>query len=170
MAGTGNLMQADKNVAWYLLDGKPSTPGALKVEDLTGATNIACNVFLADTYLGATASDQVTDPLLCGGANVAFGKSNYEGQMSAARFYDEDGVPDAASDVLWDAAKAKGTTLYIAIRRGPKWDADAATGQEVSLYEVITDNPQTPQSMEGYIKAVIPLGVQQAWEHQVLSA
>ena len=45
-----------------------------------------------------------------------------------------------------------------------------AASQEYDLYEVVTDNPQKPSDRGGYVKRVVPLGVQQAWENKVIVA
>ena len=158
-------MLADKRVALFLFTSAPAglSAGTVTVEEIDEATNHACNVFKADTYLRATGSESVTDPLLCGGLQQGFGNSNYEGQISIARFLDANGVAIDEEDVLWDAAREKGTKLYLGMRVGPKWDAPGAKDQEISIFEVITDNPQDPQAFDGYIKKIVPLGVQNAW-------
>ena len=73
---------------------------------------------------------------------------------------DETGKPVVAEDVLWEATKEKGSRLWFVEREGPKSSAPDATGDEYEVFEVITDTPQKPSDMAGYIKRVVPLGVQ----------
>lgn len=164
------MMLADKRTALYLLAGEPADPSAPTVADFEDAINVADKVAAADTYLRPTGSEQVKDPLLSGGAQNAFGSSNYEGSINVVRFLDETGVPDDTEDMLYTAVKEKGTTLWFALREGPVWNTTPAAKQEVSVFQVITDDPQSPQTREGYIKRRVPLAVAEAWLDRSLAA
>lgn len=162
------MMLADKATAWVIFESKPADPTKVKVSEWDAATNIACNLLADGSYLGPAASSEVSETLLCGGTVTGFGADNYQGQATVARFYDTDGKPDQVGDATFTAMQEKGTTLFIGVRRGPKWDAKGATGQQVSVFEVMTDLPQDPQQASGYIKNIIGLGVQNAWLHNAL--
>lgn len=94
---------------------------------------------------------------------MVFGASNYEGTVTPFRYLNPAGLADEANDIAWDLLKEKGTTLWLLEREGPKFDAAFAVGQEYDLYEVVTDEPQKPGDRTGFIKRVVPLGVQRHW-------
>ena len=164
------LMLAEERVALWLLPAAPEAPGKVTITELTAGENVACRVFSDGTYLRATQSDTVNRPLLCGGNSSGVGRSQYEGQLDIARFLDADGHAVAEDDVLWDAAREKGTTLWFAKRVGPKWDTAPAVKDEISVFKVVTDNPQDPQTFSDYIEKIVPLAVSDAWLDQVLTA
>lgn len=164
------LMLADKRIGLWQLPTKPANPASPTIAEIAAGVNVACKVFKADTYLRATDSATINDPLLCGGAASAFGESAYEGRLAVARFLDSAGIPVEEEDVLWEAVREKGTTLWFAHRAGPVWDAAPAAKQEFSIFEVITDNAQAPQTYDSYIKKIVPLAVQNAWLDRVLAA
>ncbi|MDK6230737.1 hypothetical protein QP123_11010, partial [Streptococcus agalactiae] len=64
-----------------------------------------------------------------------------------------------------EALRTKGTTLWLVEREGPEYDKDYEVGDEIDIYEVVTDTPQKPSDRTGYIKRTIPLGVQNAYEN-----
>lgn len=163
------VMLADKRIALWLLPTKPAVPDAPTIAEINAGTNVACKVFKTDTYLRATTSETVNDPLLCGGNAQAFGNSNYEGQLAVARFLDSAGIAVEEEDVLWEGVREKGSELWFAWRVGPKWDAPAAAKHEVSVFQTLTDNAQDPQTFDGYIKKIVPLAIQNAWLDRVLS-
>ena len=156
------LTLADKNITMWLLPSGVEDIDAPKVSEISAGSNISQKVFKQDTYLRPTASEAVSEPLLSGDPAQGYGQDNFEGQLNVGRFYDTDGKPDATLDTLWTAAKAKGTPLTIAMRYGAHWNTAPVSGQEVSVYEVTTDNPQPPQDLSGFIKRIIPLAVMKA--------
>lgn len=128
------------------------------------AGDISCRVLKSDYRISATGSDTVADSELCSDSNaVTYGASNYEGSVTPFRYLTTDGLADAANDIAWDLLKEKGTTLWFLEREGPETDAAFATGQDYDLYEVITDEPQVPGDRGGFVKRVVPLGVQRRW-------
>ena len=135
---------------------------SLSATVLNAGTDIQCNILKSDFRLSATASDTVGDTELCqDGNSVVFGASNYEGNMTVFRYYDETGAVAVSEDTAWAAAKEKGTHLYLAVRQsGKKHDEDWAAGDEYELWHVITDEPQMPSDLAGYIKRTVPLGPQ----------
>ncbi|MCZ2261586.1 hypothetical protein [Isoptericola sp. QY 916] len=163
------LADAKKKVT--SLTSLPENPEAVPVAELTAGKDIQCNVLKSDFRLSAVASDTVPDTELCSDSNAtAFGASNFEGNMTPFRYYDETGVPDPTEDFVWDLAKEKGTHLYLAIREGKPHDDPWVATDEYTLWHVITDEPQDPTDTGGFIKKVIPLGVQRRYKGAVAAA
>lgn len=164
------LMLAEERVALWLLTGAPAKPGAITIAEITAGENVSNRVFADGTYIRATNSDAINRPLLSGGNSSGVGASQYEGQLDIARYLDSNGHAIEDEDLLWDAARTKGTTLWFAKRVGPKWDAAPSAGDEVSVFKVTTDNPQDPQTFSDYIEKIVPIPVSDAWLDQVLVA
>lgn len=157
---------ADAKIRVVALAAAPANPEAPTVAELTAGIDLSCRVLKSDYRLSATSSDTVADTMLCSEGNaVTYGASNYEGSLTVFRFFDDaTGATDAASDEAYQALKTKGSRLWIVERfTGKKYDVDFAAGDEVKVYEIITDNPQAPSDLGGYIKNTVPLGVQRAW-------
>lgn len=151
----GTLMLADKNEAWFLLTKAPTNYKAPTVTDFADAKNVSDQLFDDGSYLRPSGSETTKEPFISGDQNTSFGQDNFEGQASAALFADED------SDV-WAALGQKGATAWIATRSLKAYDADPAKDDLVSVFQVMADTPQPPQSREGYQKRIIPLAVQKA--------
>lgn len=162
---------ADARTRLVALTTKPANPAAPTVTELTAGVDLSCRILKSDYRLSPVASDTVPDTELCSEGNaVTFGASNYEGSVTPFRYLTEAGKADATNDVAWDALKEKGTELWLYEREGPKYDAAWAAADEVDGYEVVTDNPQKPSDRAGFIKRVVPLGVQRAWLGGVVAA
>lgn len=163
---------ADARMKVTLLDALPTDPEAAAVADLTAGQDAQCNVLKSDFRLSATASDTVADSELCSDSNaVTYGASNYEGNMTAFRYFDETGDPDPSEDWLFDAVREKGTHLYIAVREdGKRHDVEWAAGDEYEIWHVITDEPQRPSDSGGFIKRTTPLGPQRVYRGVVAGA
>ncbi len=162
---------ADARTRLVALTTKPANPAAPTVTELTAGIDLSCRILKSDYRLSPVASDTVPDTELCSEGNaVTFGASNYEGSVTPFRYLTEAGKADATNDVAWDALKEKGTELWLYEREGPKYDAAWAAADEVDGYEVVTDNPQKPSDRAGFIKRVVPLGVQRAWLGGVVAA
>lgn len=162
---------ADARLKVTVMTTKPTAPEALTVTELTAGEDVECNVLKSDFRLSATGSDTIADTALCSEGNaVTFGASNYEGSMTPFRYLTSAGIADAAEDVAFDLLKEKGTILWIALREGPPYTQAWAAADEYELFEVVTDSPQRPSDTGGYIKRVVPLGVQRKWDGAVASA
>lgn len=158
---------ADANVALVLLAAAPADPTKITVAEFDAGTRLECRVM--DYRLSATGSDAIQQTELCNPTNAsAPGRSNYEGNMTVFRYLTAAGLADSTNDVAWDAVKAKGTTLHLVEREGPAHAGDGEASEEVSYYEVITDDPQKPTDRTGYIRREIPLLVQRAHENTLL--
>lgn len=142
---------------------KPADLSAITTAEATAAIYASPMINKPDFKLGATGSDTVADqPLSQEGNAKTFGRSNFDGSTTVLRFLDAAGQPVALEDTLWDAMKTKGTLLWIAYRVGPKSSVAMTAGDKYEWFEVMTDAPQHPSDRAGYIKNVIPLGIQDA--------
>lgn len=154
---------ADARTRLAILTTKPDDLGAISVADLDDGIDASCRILKSDYRLSPAASDTVPDTELCSEGNaVTFGASNYEGSVTPFWYLDEDGKSDVAEDEVYQALKEKGTELWFVEREGPRYDEPWAAGDTYEVYEVVTDNPQKPSDRAGYIKRVVPLGVQRA--------
>lgn len=161
---------ADGRIRFRILTVKPSNPNAVTATEANAGIVAECKVLKSDFRLSATGSDTVADTELCSEGNAtAWGASNYEGMMSPFRYLDESGDAVVLEDEVWEAVKEKGTQFYALTSEGKPHSTDFAAGDEYDLYEVITDNPQKPTDRGGYIKRMVPLGVQNAWENKVIA-
>ena len=156
---------ADGRTKLVALTAAPADPEAPTVAELTAGVDLSCKILKSDYRLSATGSDTINEAELCSTGNaVTYGASNYEGTVTVFRYLDATGAPETGEDDAWDALKAKGTTLWLVEREGPEYDSAWAAGDEVDVYEVVTDSPQKPTDRTGFIKRTVPLGVQRHYE------
>lgn len=162
---------ADARTRLAILTTKPADPTQPTLTELTAGIEASCKILKSDYRLSPTASDTVPDAELCAEGNaVTFGASNYEGSITPFWYLDDTGKSDVAEDAVYQATKEKGTSLWLVEREGPRYDQPWAADDAVEVYEVITDNPQKPSDRSGYIKRVVPLGVQRAYLGAVVAA
>ena len=156
---------ADGRLRLRILTTAPADPEAVTATEANAGIKAECRINKSDFRLSATASDTVDDTELCADSNaVTYGASNYEASMTPFRYIQADGTPDATGDEVWAAVQAKGTTLWLLYSEGKRHTEDFAVGDEYELYEVITDKAQKPGDTAGFIKRVVPMGVQRAWD------
>lgn len=143
----------------------PADPEALSLADLTAGIDIQCKVLKSDLRLSPTASDTVPDSPYCATGNATvFGASNYEGSLTPFAYYDATGALDATEgDVFALLTAEKGAHIWIVDRWGKPEDEPLAAGDDYRLWHVITDEGQDPTDVGGYIKQIVPLGVQRMW-------
>lgn len=165
MAGIKTL--ADGRITLLALTKAPAKFNAPTVQELTAGKVISCQLSKADFQLGATGDAEITEQAMCAaGEGKAPGQTSYDGQVTPFRYLTEEGVPDDESEIAWNLLRKKGTTLYLVKRMGPDHDKPFTTGQEISIYEVITGTPTDPSDpFNGYIKSTVKLFVQNAAEH-----
>jgi hypothetical protein len=155
---------ADGTIKLSILSTKPVNPLAPTVTELTAGLDASCNVLSSDFSLGATDSDKIAEKALCQEGNSnALGPSNYQGGLTVFRYFDS-GVAEDPEDDVFQALKAKGARVWIAMRQTSKKSTEAwAATDEVEVFEAISDNPQMPSDAGGYIKRRVPLEIQDAW-------
>ena len=87
--------------------------------------------------------------------------------MTVLRDLDETGASESGGDALWAAVRVEGSRVVLVKRVGPPEAQEWAAGDEYLWCEAITDDPQEPQDMAGYVKHIVPLGPQ-AWGRGVV--
>lgn len=162
---------ADARIKLTILTVKPANLAAISATVLNAGIHADGRIMKSDYRLSPTASDTVNEAELSASGNaVVYGNSNYEGSITPFRYLDETGAPDDTEDVVFAAVRDKGTTLWLVEREGPKASVAWTTGDEYEVYEVLTDTPQKPSDRtSGYIKRIVPLGVQNRVEGVVAS-
>lgn len=164
---------ADGRIKISIMTAKPVDPYKTTVAELNAGIDAACRIVSTDYNLGATASETVNEKALCQEGNATTPTtSNYEGSFTVFRYFDPvTGKAESAAtgpggdvgDAVFQALKMKGSRVWIAQRFTSKKSTDAwAAGDEIEVFEVVTDNPQSAGA-EGYIKKKISLFVQDAW-------
>jgi hypothetical protein len=154
---------ADARTRVAILTVAPEDLDSIALDEVVAGIDASCRLLKSDYRLSPTASDTVDDTELCSEGNaVTFGASNYEGTVTPFWYLDGDGKLVALDNTTWEALKEKGSELWFVEREGPKYDEPWAVGDQYDVYRVITDNPQKPSDRAGYIKRVVPLGVQDA--------
>ncbi|HYP72808.1 MAG TPA: hypothetical protein VEP72_01870 [Microbacterium sp.] len=157
---------ADGNVKVTLLATAPADINAITIDELTGvgARDLSCNILSSDYDLGPTGSDTNDEKPLCVKGNAqTFGPSNFGGGFTPFRYFDpESGQPDEDDDWVWDAVKAKGTTLHVVERESHKESGEPwAEDNEYRYYEILSDDPVRGERT-GYVKYRINAAVQRA--------
>lgn len=158
---------ADGHTKFTACTTKPSDPSAPTAAELNAGIDASDRVLASDFLWGATDSDKVAEKALADIANVnALGASNFQAAITAFRYFDATtGAADPTGDVVYAACKTKGTELWCYARRTGK----VATGTWESSDEVffgahvITDTPQPPTDLSGYIKTRIVMEVQDGY-------
>jgi hypothetical protein len=103
----------------------------------TGALPLADKVALNNFAFGAKESDKIDDPALSGNSNSsAPGRSNFEAGGDFFRYQ------NTIDDKAWTLFTTKGQHGYLVMRVGKASAAAWAAGDEVSVMEVLTDEPQ----------------------------
>lgn len=146
---------ADERIKLTFLTTQPADVLAPTATELNAGIDASCLVFADDYTWTATDSERIGERALCeGSASESPGIGNYDLGVTAWRWFDpETGEVDAEADVLFEALKRKGVTLWAYERRtGKKHDEDWETGDEIHLGgAVTTDTPQATENT-GFIK------------------
>lgn len=157
------LTLADGRDRLVIFTTKPVDLDAITAAECALAINASPLINKPDFKLTPTTSDTVPDqPLSSSGNATTYGASNYDASMTVLRFLDANGAAVTLEDILWAAVGVKGVRIWLAYRKGPKSAVAMANLDRYTWYEAITDTPQEPSDRAGYIKQVIPLGVQDA--------
>lgn len=139
----------------------PADGEALTLPELTASVNLSPAVLRTGYRLSPTGSDTLNEASLEDVGNaVTYGSSNYEANLTLFRYLLASGLSDEDQDIAYNLFVGKGLQLWLAERIGPPSRQPWAVGDPYSLYPVITDDPQQPTELSGYIKFVQPLGVQ----------
>lgn len=139
----------------------PANPESITLAELTAGVRLSKAVLRSGYRLSPTGSDTLNEPSLEDtGNSTVFGSSNYEAAMTLFRFLDAAGKSDTEQDVAYNLFTGKGLQLHLVERIGPLASVPWATGDAYRYFPVLTDDPQMPTELTGYVKFVQPLGVQ----------
>lgn len=163
---------ADGKIKLAILSAKPANPASVTVAELTAGLDASSRILSSDYTLGPVDSDKVAEkPLSQEGNSNAMGPSNYQAGVTPFRYFNGSGASEAVEDAVYQALKTKGARVWLVERQTSKKSTDAwAASDEIDVFEVITDNPQKPSDMGGYIKRRVPMEVQDAWIGGAVSA
>lgn len=149
------------NIKLTALAIAPADAAAIPLASLTAGVDLSAVVLRAGYRLSATGSDSLSEPSLEDrGNSKTFGSSNYEATLTLFRYLTAAGKSDAVPDKGYTLFTAKGVTLYLVERIGPPSAQAWAATDEYRYFPVLTDDPQQPTDLAGYVKFVQPLGVQ----------
>lgn len=166
-----SLAEGHRKVA--ILTTAPANPSAPTLAELNAGIQASSRILADDWVFGATDSDKVSEKALDSTDNVnALGASNYQAAMSIWRYFNSGtGMPDPTEDALWTATKVKGTTLYVYERESGKLATAAwAASDELMGMQVLTDSPQKPSNMGGFVKRRIPMEPQAGYPNIAAAA
>lgn len=150
---------ADGHRKFTLLTTAPANPLLPTATELNAGIDASCQVLASDFSWGATDSDSVSEAALCEDANSATpGRSNWQAGVTFFRYFDTaDKQAEVSEETGYQAAKAKGTTLYGYLRENGKKQAETwAADDEATFIEVVTDRPQNMDGT-GFIKRRVPM-------------
>lgn len=153
---------ADARIKTTILTKKPTNWKAPTAAELNAGIHISSSILKSDYKFAATASDTIDEaPLSAAGNAKTLGAGNFEASFTVFRYIDPaTGKADLTEDAVYQAMTPKGTELYVYERTGALHEKNWAAGDVFTAAIVETDNPQKPSDLGGYIKSVIPLGVQ----------
>lgn len=158
---------ADGHTKFTILTTAPADPAAPTATELNAGVDASDHILASDFTWGATDSDKVQEKSLATINNVnALGPSNYQAGITPFRYFDATTHnADATADETFAAVQTKGTELWCYARRNGKLSTDTwAASDEIFLgADVITDDPQPPSDLGGYIKYRVPMEVQEAY-------
>src|SRR5436190_24390074 len=111
---------ADGTIKLSIMSTKPVNPLAPTTTELAAGIDAACAILSSDFALGPTDSDKIAEKALCQEGNSnALGPSNYAGGLTLFRYFDS-GVAEDPEDDAYQALKAKGARVWIAVRQTSK--------------------------------------------------
>jgi len=158
---------ADGKTKFTILTVAPADPAVPTITELNGGVDASCALLSSDFLWGATDSDKVAEKALCAVNNAnALSASNYQAGMTPFRYFDEtDASAPTEGDDVFMAIKVKGTLLYGYARKTSKAStADWAADDEIYLGATfVTDEPQPPSDLGGYVKWRVPCEIQMAY-------
>jgi hypothetical protein len=160
---------ADGHTKFTILTTSPANPAAPTAAELNGGIDASDRILSSDFTFGPTDSDKVNEKSLAATGNAnAIAASNYAAGFSPFRYFNAStGAVDPTGDVVFTACKTKGTELWCYARRTGKLASAAwASGDEIFFgADLITDNPQPPSDLGGYIKTHIATEVQTGYSY-----
>jgi|SRR5690625_4756589 len=156
---------ADASEKVTILVDVPDDITTVSAADLNAGIDIHNDILKTDFQATATDSTTHNDtPLGSKGQWTNYSGRNATASVTVLRDLDDAGKPDssASAEVTFAALKEPYTNVALFVRKGPDPDSPWADGDEVRWGGVVvTDVPREPSDpTAGFIKVVIPLGVQ----------
>jgi hypothetical protein len=165
---------ADGHTKFTILTEEPVDPEAPTAAELNAGIDASCRILASDFTWGAGDSDKIAEKALCVENNAnSLGASNFNGGITPFRYFDATTKnAHATEDAVFAAVKVKGTELWAYARRTAKKSTEAwAAADEIFLGgHVLTDEPQPPSDLGGYIKTRVPLEFQDGYPNIVVAA
>lgn len=157
--GELTLAKGRRKIGFIALADKPADWSAISLAtDASKIIDISSQVARSDFTLGFTDSDKVDDAPLDTVTNVqALDADNFEAKMSVYRYLDTGGAAGTL-DTAWAKLGKKGVRGWLIERVDPLPLATVAwaVGDKIKAFPVVTDNPQPPSDLTGYVKRVVP--------------
>jgi hypothetical protein len=163
---------ADGHTKFTILTTKPANPAAPTVAELNAGIDASCRILSSDFTWTAADSDTIDEKALCDVGNAqGLGASNWEGNITAFRYFTAGGAADPTEDAVYQATDTKNTTLWCYARETSKLSTDAwAASDEIYLGgEVTTDTPKKGEAT-GYIKRTVKLAFQKGYDNIAAAA
>lgn len=129
---------------WWVPEGGFEDPANPTPEEINAGENISCAIVTGFT-LNPTDSDTDDSRSICDEGNVATPTyDNYEANLTFFRTAED--TPTNPNDVAMDTAfelfREKWARGWLVRRIGKKNNVEAAAGDIVSLFDVLSDNPR----------------------------
>lgn len=162
---------AEGHIKLSILTTKPVNPAAPTATELKAGIDASCKITKEGFRWTMADSETIDDAALCTtGKAVAPGADNYDLNLQIYRYWLDAGGADPAADVLYEAMRQKGTTLWGYVRITDKLGTEEwVAGDEIHLgAEFWTDWPQHVDG--GWIKLKIPAYASQGWPHIKVAA
>jgi len=152
---------ADGRTKLVFLAEAPTDPEHPTAAELNAGVDLSKAVLASPYTFGPSGSDALAEKSLADeGNSTTYGASNFTVAMTFFRYLLESGRSDPDADVAFKIFEAKGVHGWLYERWGPKSRVPFADGDEVRFgAEVTCDDPQAPTERTGYIKMVVPMGV-----------
>lgn len=137
--------------------------------ELNNGLHFEMSVMKSDYKLGSKGSTSVEEPVLgAAGKGTVPGPAEYEGQVSAYWFFDEDGQKVAGGDNrVWELLSKTGREFELYEREGKKPDMPFTDGDDVDWYHVAPGQPQKPDDRTTYTKRTVSLFISDALENEI---
>lgn len=152
----------------------PDSATPATVDEVAAFLYASGRIATGDYNLGPAASDTIDDkPLETTGNAKGRGNPNFDGGLTAYRYFNGSGVADGDDGVyaMLNAAATDGTYVYVVERLTSKMASEAyAAGDEITIVECLVDVPSTPgNSTTEYIKTRFEM-LPQRWKRGTLAA
>lgn len=163
---------ATKRERWAVLTAAPEagTEEALTATYVNGGERAECWLD-PESALNATGATTTNASAICDGfvPNIPVNKQG-SGSITVIRDLDPDTGHAEVAEAIWPLVNTFGTPLWIVKSVGVPDSEPFGEGDEYTLFHVITDEPQDPTNRDGFVRAVVPLHVQNLWRGVIASA